>query len=154
MSRYGRDVQGLGLDAAPRTESYLTLKALPLLGPFISYQHHWTRSVRWAATFGFVQLQHTAFQPGNTYHKSIYSVRSFFMASWSKKDGAKANAPQHSIFGKLFVREAAYGRLERMNYFEQGVSGASPTLLKVAFNTFPRRSDTDSLAPCTPSLFV
>lgn len=73
MSRYVRDVQGLGLDAAPRTESYLTLKALPLLGPFISYQHHWTRSVRWAATFGFVQLQHTAFQSGNAYHKSTYS---------------------------------------------------------------------------------
>ena len=119
ISRYGRDVQGLGLDAAPRTESYLTLKALPLFAPYFSYQHHWTRSVRWGATFGFVKLQNTAFQPGNTYHKSTYSSGNMiwnamggldfgaeFLYGWvEQKDGAKANAPRIQFSGSYsFVR--------------------------------------------------
>jgi hypothetical protein len=119
ISRYVRDVQGLGLDAAPRTESYLTLKALPLFAPYFSYQHHWTRSVRSAATFGFVQLQNTAFQPGNTYHKSTYSSGNMiwnamggldfgaeFLYGWvEQKDGAKANAPRIQFSGSYsFVR--------------------------------------------------
>jgi len=119
ISRYVRDVQGLGLDAAPRTESYLTLKALPLFAPYFSYQHHWTRSVRSAATFGFVQLENTAFQPGNTYHKSTYSSGNMiwnamggldfgaeFLYGWvEQKDGAKANAPRIQFSGSYsFVR--------------------------------------------------
>ncbi len=73
ISKYANDTAGQGLDAAPRTQADLTLKALPLFAPWISYQHYWTRSVRSSATFGWLQLQNTAFQPGNTYHKSSYS---------------------------------------------------------------------------------
>ena len=119
ISRYVRDVQGLGLDAAPRAETDLTLKALPLFAPYFSYQHHWTRSVRSTATFGFVQLQNTAFQPSNTYHKSTYSsgnviwnamggldVGAEFLYGWvEQKDGAKANAPRIQFSGSYsFVR--------------------------------------------------
>jgi hypothetical protein len=119
ISRYVNDTGGLGLDAAPRRVTDLTLKAPPLFAPYLSYQHHWTRSVRSAATFGFVQLQNTAFQPGNTYHKSTYSSGNIiwnatgaldfgaeFLYGWvEQKDGAKANAPRIQFSGSYsFVR--------------------------------------------------
>jgi len=119
ISRYVNDTRGFGLDAAPRAEMDLTLKALPLFAPFIGYQHYWTRSVRSNAMFGFVQLQNTAFQPGNTFHKSTYSSgniiwNSFgsldfgaeFLYGWvEQKDGAKANAPRIQFSGRYtFVR--------------------------------------------------
>jgi hypothetical protein len=70
ISRYEGDTGGLGLDAAPRSQTDVTLKALPLFAPWVSYQHWWARSFRSSATFGLVQLQNTEFQPDNTYHKS------------------------------------------------------------------------------------
>ena len=114
ISRYVRDTVGQGLDAAPRTQTDLTLKALPLFGPFIGYQHYWTRSVRSSATFGFLQVQNTAFQPGNIYHKSTYSSANIiwnavgslnlgaeFMYGWvEEKDGARANAPRIQFSGE------------------------------------------------------
>ncbi|HEY6414234.1 MAG TPA: DcaP family trimeric outer membrane transporter [Edaphobacter sp.] len=114
ISRYVRDTVGRGLDAAPRTETDLTLKALPLLGPYISYQHYWTGSVRSAATFGFLQVQNTAFQPGNTFHKSTYSSANIiwntvgslnlgaeFLYGWvEQKGGARANAPRIQFSGE------------------------------------------------------
>jgi hypothetical protein len=89
------------------------LKALPLFGPYISYQHHWTRSVRSNAAFGFLQVQNTAFQPGNTYHKSTYSLANViwnavgsldfgaeFLYGWvEQKDRARANAPRIQFSG-------------------------------------------------------
>ena len=119
ISRYVRDTGGLGLDAAPRTETDLTLKALPLFGPYIGYQHYWTRSVRSTATFGFLQVQNTAFQLGNTYHKSTYSSANViwnavgslnfgaeFLYGWvEQKDGARANAPRIQFSGRYtFVK--------------------------------------------------
>jgi hypothetical protein len=119
ISRYAGDTGGLGLDAAPRTDADLTLKALPLFAPWISYQHWWTRSVRSSATFGYLQLQNTAFQPGNTYHKSSYSSANIiwnaygslsfgaeFIYGWvEEKDGASANAPRIQVSGRYtFVK--------------------------------------------------
>ena len=114
ISRYVRDTVGQGLDAAPRTQTDLTLKALPLFGPFVGYQHYWIRSVRSSAAFGFLQVQNTAFQPGNTYHKSTYSSANIiwnamgslnfgaeFMYGWvEEKDGARANAPRIQFSGE------------------------------------------------------
>ena len=108
ISRYASDSSGLGLDAAPRSETDLSLKALPLFAPWISYQHHWTKSVRSSATFGLLQVQNTVFQPGNTYHKSTYSSANIiwnplgslflgteFMYGWvEQKDRASSNAPR------------------------------------------------------------
>ncbi len=108
ISRYLGDTGGLGLDAAPRSATDLSLKALPVFGSHISYQHYWTKSVRSAATFGWVQLQNTAFQPGNTYHKGTYSsgniiwnpigslnIGAEFLYGWlEEKDRARGNAPR------------------------------------------------------------
>jgi hypothetical protein len=119
ISRYAGDTGGLGLDAAPRTDEDLSLKALPLFAPWISYQHWWSRSVRSSATFGYLQLQNTAFQPGNTYHKSSYSSANIiwnaygslsfgaeFMYGWvEEKNGASANAPRIQVSGRYtFVK--------------------------------------------------
>jgi hypothetical protein len=54
IGRYAGDTGGLGLDAAPRTATDLSLKALPTFAPWISYQHHWTRSLRSSVTFVFL----------------------------------------------------------------------------------------------------
>jgi DcaP outer membrane protein len=119
ISRYVGDTGGLGLDAAPRTETNLSLRALPLFGPYISYQHYWTRNLRSTATFGFVQLQNTDFQPSTTYHKSTYSsaniiwnvvgsldVGAEFLYGWvEEKSGATASAPRFQITGRYtFVK--------------------------------------------------
>jgi DcaP outer membrane protein len=119
IARYTGDAAFLGLDAAPRTQTDLTLKALPVFAPWISYQHHWTRSVRSSATFGWLQVQNTAFQPGNTYHKSSYSSANIlwnpygsltfgteFMYGWvEQKDGQHSNAPRLQFSGRYtFVK--------------------------------------------------
>jgi len=114
IARYTGDAATLGLDAAPRTQTDLTLKALPTLAPWISYQHFWNKSVRSSATFGWLQVKNTAFQPENTYHKSSYSsaniiwnvygsfsVGAEFMYGWVKEmGGATANAPRFQISGR------------------------------------------------------
>ncbi|HEX3437027.1 MAG TPA: DcaP family trimeric outer membrane transporter [Pseudacidobacterium sp.] len=119
IARYTGDGATLGLDAQPRTATDLTLKALPVFAPWVSYQHHWTRSVRSSATFGWLQVQNTAFQPENTYHKSSYSSANIiwntvgslsfgaeFMYGWvEQKDRATANAPRLQFSGRYtFVK--------------------------------------------------
>ena len=119
IARYTGDAATLGLDAAPRTLTDLTLKALPTFAPWISYQHFWTKSVRSSATFGWLQIQNTAFLPENTYHKSSYSSANViwnaygslsfgaeFMYGWVRqKGGATANAPRFQISGRYtFVK--------------------------------------------------
>jgi hypothetical protein len=119
IGRYAGDTGGLGLDAAPRTATDLSLKALPTFAPWISYQHHWTRSLRSSGTFGFLQVQNTEFQPGNTYHKSTYSSANViwnpigslsfgteFMYGWvEQKDRVRANAPRIQFSARyVFVK--------------------------------------------------
>jgi DcaP outer membrane protein len=119
IAKYTGDGFGLGLDAAPRSDVDLSLKALPVFAPWVSYQHNWTRSVRSSATFGLLQVQNTAFQPGNTYHKSTYSSANIiwnpygslsfgteFMYGWvEQKDQAKSNAPRLQFSGRYtFVK--------------------------------------------------
>jgi len=119
IARYVSDTAGAGLDAAPRANTDLTLKALPTFAPWISYQHYWTRSVRSSATFGFLQLENTEFQPSSTYHKSSYSSANIiwnpygslsfgteFMYGWvEQKNGEHANAPRIQFSGRYtFVR--------------------------------------------------
>ena len=119
IAKYTGDGFGLGLDAQPRSTADLSLKALPVFAPWVSYQHHWTSSVRSSATFGWLQVQSTAFSPENTYHKSSYSsanviwnpygTLSFgaeFMYGWvTQKDGATANALRLQFSGRYtFVK--------------------------------------------------
>jgi hypothetical protein len=114
ISRYVGDAGGLGLDLAPRSQTDLSVRALPLLATTGSYQHFWTPVLRSNATFGFVQVQNTAFQPGNTYHNSIYAsgnliwnplgsldVGAEFIYGWvQNKIGETANAPRIQFTGR------------------------------------------------------
>jgi hypothetical protein len=119
MSRYVGDTAPLNLDAAPKTATDLSLRALPLLATNGSYQHYWSSGVRSNATFGFAQLENTAFQPATTYHKSTYSSANLiwnvvgsldlgveFIYGWVKeKSGAHANAPRFQFTGRYtFVK--------------------------------------------------
>ena len=118
----------LGLDAQPRSETDLSLKALPVFAPWISYQYHWTRSVRSSATFGYLQVASTEFTPGNTYHKSSYSSANIiwnpygslsfgteFMYGWVQQKDGNLQCSPYSIFGKIYVREASSKRIEGSN---------------------------------------
>jgi hypothetical protein len=119
IARYVGDTAALGLDAAPRSATDLSLQALPLFGTYGTYQHYWSPTVRSNATFSFVQVQNTAFQPENTYHKGTYSSANLiwnvvgsldlgteFIYGWvEEKSGAHANAPRFQITGRYtFVK--------------------------------------------------
>jgi hypothetical protein len=119
ISRYVGDTAPLGLDAAPKSLTDLSLRALPLFATYGSYQHYWSPVVRSNATFGFVQLQNTAFQPASTYHKSTYSSANLIwnvvgsldlgvegIYGWvEQKSGLHANAPRFQFTGRYsFVK--------------------------------------------------
>jgi hypothetical protein len=119
ISRYVGDAGGLNLDAAPRSETDLSLRALPLFATTGSYQHYWTPVLRSNGTFGFVQVQNTAFQPGTNLHKSTYSsvnliwnpfgsidVGAEFIYGWvQNKNGDHATAPRIQFTGRYrFVK--------------------------------------------------
>jgi hypothetical protein len=119
IARYVGDTAPLGLDAAPKSPTNLSLKALPLVGTYGSYQHYWIPSVRSSATFSFVQVQNTPFQPASTYHKGYYTSANLiwravgsldmgaeFIYGWvENKSGARANAPRIQFTGRYtFVK--------------------------------------------------
>jgi len=119
IARYVGDTAALGMDAAPTSATNLSLKALPLFGTYVSYQHYWTPSLRSSATGSYVRLQNTDFQPANTYHRSTYSSVNLiwnavgsldfgaeFLYGWvQEKSGATANDPRIQITGRYtFVK--------------------------------------------------
>jgi DcaP outer membrane protein len=119
ISRYVGDTAPLNLDAAPRTQTDLSLEALPLFATYGSYQHYWVPGVRSSATFAFVQVQNTQFQPATTYHKGTYSSANLIwnvvgsldlgvegIYGWvEEKSGAHANAPRFQFTGRYtFVK--------------------------------------------------
>ena len=119
IARYMGDTAGLSVDAAPVSPTNLSLQALPLLGTYGSYQHYWSPAVRSSVTGGFVQLQNTAFQLANAYHKSTYSSvnliwnavgsldlgAEFLYGRVEEKSGASANDPRFQVTGRYtFVK--------------------------------------------------
>jgi hypothetical protein len=119
IARYMGDTAGLSLDAAPRSPTDLSLRALPLFGTYGSYQHYWSSGLRSSATGSYVQLQSTAFLPSTTYHKSTYSSfnliwnpvgsldvgAEFLYGRVEEKSGATANDPRFQITGRYtFVK--------------------------------------------------
>jgi outer membrane DcaP-like protein len=119
IARYVGDTAPLGLDVAPISATNLSLRALPLFATYGSYQHYWSPAVRSNATVGFVQVQNTAFQPANTYHKSTYSSANIiwnpvgsldfgaeFIYGWVKEEsGAHASEPRFQITARYtFVK--------------------------------------------------
>jgi len=119
IARYVADTGGLGMDAAPRTQTDLSLRALPLVATYGSYQHYWSSAVRSNATFGFVRLDNTDFQPDATFHQSKYSsvnaiwnvvgsldLGAEFLYGWvTQKGGAHGSDPRFQFTGRYsFVK--------------------------------------------------
>lgn len=119
IARYVGDTAPLGLDVAPISATNLSLRALSLFATYGSYQHYWSPALRSNATVGFVQVQNTAFQPANTYHKSTYSSANIiwnpvgsldfgaeFIYGWVKEEsGAHASEPRFQITARYtFVK--------------------------------------------------
>jgi len=119
IARYVGDTATLNLDAAPKSATDLSLRALPILATYGSYQHYWAPSLRSSATFSFVRVQNTTFQPVNTYHKASYSAANLiwnplgsfdlgaeFLYGWvEEKSGAHADAPRVQFTGRYrFVK--------------------------------------------------
>lgn len=119
IARYVGDTAGEGLDAAPESQTDLSLQALPLTAAYGSYQHYWNPRMRSSATLGHVKVQNTAFQPLDTYHKSTYSgvnliwnpigsldIGAEFVYGWIEdKSGANADAPRFRITARYnFVK--------------------------------------------------
>lgn len=119
MARYVGDTAGLNLDAAPRSQTDLSLTALPVLATYGSYQHYWSANLRSNATFGLVRVTNTDFQPLSTYHKSKYSSLNLIwnpigsldlgaevLYGWVEdKSGATGNTPRFQITGRYsFVK--------------------------------------------------
>jgi hypothetical protein len=119
MARYVGDTAGLALDAATESQTDLSLKALPLFATYGSYQHYWSPDLRSNATFSFVRVQNTDFQPASTYHEGTYSSVNLI---WNpvgtldlgaeviygrveNKDGASEDAHRFQITGRYrFVK--------------------------------------------------
>lgn len=119
MARYVGDTAGLNLDAAPQSQTDLSLKALPVFATYGSYQHYWSPDLRSSLTFGLVRVQNTDFQPVSTYHKSKYSSLNLIwnpigsldlgaevIYGWVEdKSGASASTPRFQITGRYsFVK--------------------------------------------------
>jgi hypothetical protein len=119
IARYVGDTAGQGLDAAPESQTDLSLQALPLTAAYGSYQHYWSPSMRSSVTFGYVKVQNTDFQPASTYHESRYSgvnliwnplgsldIGAEFVYGWVEdKSGAEADAPRFRLTARYnFVK--------------------------------------------------
>jgi hypothetical protein len=121
MERYVNDTSGLGIDAAPISNSQPHLRALPIIAPYFGYQHYWAPKVRSSIIYGFDQVTNTAYEPGTTYHKSNYmatniiwnpfgslNVGTEFLYGWVKyKNNSSANDPRIMFSAKYdfnFVR--------------------------------------------------
>jgi hypothetical protein len=119
ISRYINDTSGLGLDASIKSLTDPSLRSLPIFAPYVGYQHYWSKSVRSTSTFGLVQLQNTAFEPGATFHKSTESTVNLIwnpagslnvgaecLYGWREQNGGlHANATRFQISGKYnFIR--------------------------------------------------
>jgi hypothetical protein len=122
IQRYLNDTSGLGIDAAPVSDTQKYLRALPTTATYFGYQHWWARKLRSNVVYGFVQVNNTAYEPGSTYHKSNYmagnliwnvygslNVGSEFLYGWVKnKDNSSRNAPRVMFSAKYdfnFVRK-------------------------------------------------
>jgi hypothetical protein len=114
MERYFSDTSGLGIDAAVVSNDQPYLRALPMVGTYFAYQHWWASKVRSSLIYGFVQVNNTAYQPGETFHKSDYvagnllwnvfgslNVGTEFLYGWVvKKDNSSVNAPRIMLSAK------------------------------------------------------
>jgi hypothetical protein len=72
ISNYYNDNFGLGTDVGFNAEGRLV--ATPTGSAQAGYQHYWTRLLRSTASYGYLQINSPAGDPGTTYHISNYAT--------------------------------------------------------------------------------
>lgn len=72
ISNYYNDNFGLGTDVGFRANGKLV--ATPSGSGEVGYQHHWTEMLRSTVSYGYLQINGTAADPGTTYHISHYAT--------------------------------------------------------------------------------
>jgi hypothetical protein len=101
ISNYYNDNYGLGSDVGFNANGKLV--ATPSGSGTIGYQHHWTKVLRSTFSYGYLELNNTASDPGTNYHISHYATGNFMVQ------------PSPSV---LFGAEYVYGSLERKDGFK------------------------------------
>jgi hypothetical protein len=101
ISNYYNDDFGLGSDVGFDTHGHLV--ATPTGSGQGGYQHYWTKKLRSTVSYGYLQINNTAQDPGTNYHISHY---------------ATGNIIYQPSINFLFGGEYVYGSLERKNDFK------------------------------------
>jgi DcaP outer membrane protein len=101
ISNYYNDNFGLGTDVGFDAQGHLV--ATPTGSGEVGYQHYWTKLLRSTVSYGYLQINNAAQDPGTTYHISNY---------------ATANLIVQPSVSWLFGAEYVYGSLERKNGFK------------------------------------
>ena len=100
ISNYYNDNFGLGTDVGFSAKGKLV--ATPTGSAQAGFQHFWTRTIRSTFSYGYLQINSPAADPGTTYHVSHYGT---------------ANIIVQPSVSYLFGAEYVYGTLERKDGF-------------------------------------
>ena len=101
ISTYYNDNSGLGADVG--FDAHNELVATPSGSGTIGYQHYWAKLLRSTFSYGYLQINNTAADPGTSYHISHYATGNFIVqpsVSW------------------MFGAEYIYGSAERKDDFK------------------------------------
>jgi hypothetical protein len=101
ISNYYNDNFGLGSDTGFDAHGHLV--ATPTGSGEIGYQHYWTKILRSTFSYGYLEINNTAQDPGTNYHISHY---------------ATGNLVVQPSVRWLFGAEYVYGSLERKDDFK------------------------------------
>jgi hypothetical protein len=101
ISNYYNDNFGLGTDVGFNAAGHLV--ATPTGSGQIGYTHNWTKLVRSTVSYGYLQINSPAADPGTTYHTSNY---------------ATVNVMIQPTVRYMFGAEYIYGSLERKDDFK------------------------------------
>jgi hypothetical protein len=101
ISNYYNDNFGLGTDVGFDANGHLV--ATPTGSGQFGYTHNWTKVLRSTASYGYLQINSPAADPGTTYHVSHYATVNFIVQPTVRL---------------LFGAEYIYGSLERKDGFK------------------------------------
>jgi outer membrane DcaP-like protein len=120
ISNYYNDNFGLGSDVGFSAEGKLV--ATPTGSGQAGYQHYWTKTVRSTFSYGYLQINNTARDPGTNYHTSHYATGNLMFQ------------PSPSL---VFGAEYVYGSLLRKNDFKW-VAPRIQASVTYYLNTYPK----------------
>jgi hypothetical protein len=72
IARYISNLDALELDFDLNNEG-TAIKALPVVGAYGAYEHHWTDQLRSTVSFGYDRVQNTVPQPPDAFSQSSYA---------------------------------------------------------------------------------